>query len=137
MPPDIYRHIARKSTVSRNSKSQPKNAAPYPLPHMCKEEPSVFEAIQCDIKEEKNVPPVEQSLVLLPDNEMEQATEETLREMIEQIQLRVQDEWLQQVRTVVHGKASLFMLTLHGRLIVPRRAKRMAHRRFTTRWIHS
>ncbi|CAF1352884.1 unnamed protein product [Adineta ricciae] len=103
--PDIYRHTARKSTVSRNVKSQAKNVASLPVTNTCKEEPSIFDTIQCDIKLESDSPPMEQSFVIIPDNEteqmiVEQTNDEIIREIIEQIQNQIQNDMLIQMMDV-------------------------------------
>jgi hypothetical protein len=72
--PDIYRHTARKSTVSRNVKPPSKNVS------LCN---SIFDTIQCDIKLEKDSPQqLEQSVIILPENEIEQMVVEQTNEEI-------------------------------------------------------
>ena len=112
--PDIYRHTARKSTVSRNIKSQAKNVASLPVTNTCKEEPSIFDTIQCDIKLESDSPPMEQSFVIIRDNEIEQmiveqTNDEIIREIIEQIQNQIQSDVLIQLMDVNPNCTSISM----------------------------
>jgi len=101
--PDIYRHTARKSTVSRNGKPSSKNVS------LCnstlnnsKEEQSIFDTIQCDIKLEKDVPQQEQSFIILRDNEIEQmnieqTNDEIICDIIEQIKNQIPEYFTNQV----------------------------------------
>lgn len=108
--PDIYRHTARKSTVSRNVKSQVKTVASLPVTNTCKEEPSIFETIQCDIKLESDSLPMEQSFVIIPDNEIEQmVVEQTNDEIIRQIIEQIQNDVLIQLMDVNPDCTSISM----------------------------
>lgn len=98
--PDLYRHTARKSTVSKNVKStnvSPCNfnqSSPTTYSVYCStsnsNEESMYNALQCDIKLEEDLLPLEQPFLLLPDNEMEEMSmgderEQTDDEIIQQI----------------------------------------------------
>jgi len=105
--PDIYRHIARKSTVSRNVKLPSKNVSlcnsSFNINNNCKEEQSIFDTIQCDIKLEKDIPQQEQSFVILPDNEIEQmnieqTNDEIICDIIEQIKNQIPEYFINQVQ---------------------------------------
>ena len=90
--PDIYRHIARKSTVSRNVKN-PSNNVPLCNPTYNIEEQSIYQKLQCNIKLEKDIlPEQDRSFVLIPDNETEQMNiEQTNEEIIFDIMQRMKD----------------------------------------------
>ena len=79
--PDLYRHTARKSTVSKNVK--PINVSPcnfndpsttYPAYHQASNssDETIFNTLQCDIKLENDLIPLDQPFLLLPDNETEE-----------------------------------------------------------------
>jgi hypothetical protein len=78
--PDVYRHTARKSTVSKMIK--PSNvpvcstvATPYATYHHDneKKQETIFDAIECTIKLEEDIPAsLPETFVLVPDNETEQ-----------------------------------------------------------------
>ncbi|CAF3155879.1 unnamed protein product, partial [Rotaria sp. Silwood2] len=97
--PDIYRHIARKSTVSRNVKVSSKilplcNSTSIIDNNNSKEEKPIFDRIQCDYKFEKNFQQQKQSFLILPDNEIEQmivdqSHEEIIKDILEQIQKQI------------------------------------------------
>jgi len=105
--PDIYRHTARKSTVSRNVKTSSKNVSlsnsTFNINNNSKEEQSIFDTIQCDIKLEKDIPQQEQSFVILPDNEIEQmnieqTNDEIICDIIEQIKNQIPEYFTNQVQ---------------------------------------
>lgn len=98
--PDIYRHTARKSTVSRNVKTPSKNLS-YSHSTNFKDEQSIFDTIQCDIKVEKDLPNEEpstaQTYLILPENEteqmnIEQTHEEIIGDLLEQIIQQIPEE---------------------------------------------
>jgi hypothetical protein len=104
--PDIYRHIARKSTVSRNVKPTSKNVSlcnpTFNIDNNFKEEQSIFDTIQCDIKLEKDIPQQEQSFIILPNNEIEQViveqtNEEIICDILEQIKYQIHEDFSNQV----------------------------------------
>lgn len=101
--PDLYRHTARKSTVSKNVK--PINVSPcnfngpsttYPAYHQASNssEQTIFNPLQCDIKLENDLIPIDEPFIILPDNEteemfigdgIEQTDDETIHQLIEEI----------------------------------------------------
>ncbi|CAF1209048.1 unnamed protein product [Rotaria sp. Silwood1] len=100
--PDIYRHIARKSTVSRNvnvpSKTLPLCNSTSIHDNNNKEEKIIFDQIQYDYKLEKNLQQQKQSFVILPDNEIEQmiveqTNEEIIKDILEQIQKQISNDF--------------------------------------------
>ena len=112
--PDLYRHTARKSTVSKNIKSS--NVSPctlnespsptttttnysmYPSTSNSDEE-TIFNALQCDIKIEEDLSPVDQPFLLIRDNETEEMSigEECEQQTDEQIIHQMIDEIVQSV----------------------------------------
>jgi hypothetical protein len=94
--PDIYRHIARKSTVSRNVKPPSKNVSlsnsTFNINNNSKEEQSIFDTIQCDIKLEKDISQQEQSFIILHDNEIEQMNIEQIKNQISEYFINHIDE---------------------------------------------
>jgi hypothetical protein len=102
--PDMYRHTARKSTVSKNLKSSnitlcnnnnsPTHYSTYHNDNNCKQQ-TIFDTIQCNIKLEKDIPQQDESFIILQDNETEQmiiggeeiqqTNEEIIYEILEQI----------------------------------------------------
>ncbi len=105
--PDIYRHTARKSTVSRNIKNSTKNISlcnsTYNIEQNCKEEQTIYHTIQCNIKLEEDIPQQEQTFIILPDNEIEQmnieqTNEEIIFDIIEQIKNQIPQYFNNQVR---------------------------------------
>ncbi|UJR22493.1 hypothetical protein I4U23_025546 [Adineta vaga] len=111
--PDIYRHTARKSTVSRNVKSQAKTVSTsLSITNACKEEPSIFDTIQCDVKLENDIPHVEQSFVIIPENEIEQmiveqTNEDIVRDIIEQIQNQIHKDLFNQIDDINQCSTSI------------------------------
>jgi hypothetical protein len=104
--PDIYRHIARKSTVSRNVKPPSTNVSlcnsTFNIDNNCKEERTSFDRIQCDIKLEADISSDEQSFIIIHDNEIEQmiveqTNEEIICDILEQIKNQIQKDLLNQV----------------------------------------
>jgi hypothetical protein len=105
--PDIYRHTARKSTVSRNVKPSAKNLSlsnpSFNIDKNTKEEQSIFDTIECDIKLEKDIPEQEQSFVIIHDNEIEQmnieqTNDEIICDIIEQIKNQIPEHFINQVK---------------------------------------
>lgn len=114
--PDMHRHIARKSTVSRSvkapTKTLPLSNPPLNVDRNSREEPPVFHALQCDVKLEKEIPGEEQVFVILPDNDIEQmnveqADEEIVSDLIEQIQRRISEYSAEQVRSTCGDELSI------------------------------
>jgi hypothetical protein len=104
--PDIYRHIARKSTVSRNVKTPSNNVSlcnpTFNIDNNCKEEQSIFQKLQCNIKLEKDSPEHERSFVIIPENEIEQmnieqTNEEIIFDIVQQIQNQISEYFTDQV----------------------------------------
>ncbi len=104
--PDIYRHTARKSTVSRNVKPSSINVSlrnpTLNIDNKSKEEQSIFDTIQCDIKLEKDIPQQEQSFVILSDNEIEQMNieqthDEIIFDLVEEIKNQIPEYLTNQV----------------------------------------
>lgn len=95
--PDIHRHIARKSTVSRNVKNLT----------LCNGGGSLnsenFSSLSCNIKQEKEIPHEQQRFVFITENDIEQMhveenDEQIISSIIEQIQNRIdQQPFLEQV----------------------------------------
>ena len=82
--PDMYRHTARKSTVTKNLKTSLCNNNN----NSTSKQQTIFDRIECNIKLEK-----EESFIIIPDNEtekmiigedIEQTNEEIIYEIIEQ-----------------------------------------------------
>jgi hypothetical protein len=106
--PDIYRHIARKSTVSRNVKTSSNNVA------LCNstfniEEKSIYQKLQCNIKLEKDI--LQKSFIIIPDNEIEQmnieqTNEEIIFDIIQQMKNQIPEYFIDQV--CLKTKKSLF-----------------------------
>ena len=95
--PDIYRHTARKSTVSRNVK--PSNIAvcnsTFNTDENFKTDHSIFHTIKLenDIPQEEEE---EQSFIVLPDNEIEemiveQTNDEIICDILEQIKNQINE----------------------------------------------
>jgi len=103
--PDMYRHTARKSTVSKNVK--PSNVSlcnnnnnnstthylTYHNDNNCKQQ-TIFDTIECNIKLEEDIPQQEESFIILPDNEteemiigedIEQTNDDIIYDIIQQI----------------------------------------------------
>ncbi|CAF0742129.1 unnamed protein product [Adineta steineri] len=108
--PDIYRHIARKSTVTRNIKPPSKNVSlcttTLNIDNNCKEEQSIFDTIRYDIKLENEISRQERSFVVIPDNETEQmiveeSTEEIIRDVLEQMINQIHEDLLNQTENSV------------------------------------
>ncbi len=104
--PDIYRHTARKTTVSRNVKPPSKNVPlcnpSFTIDNNSKDEQSVLDTSQCDIKLEKDIPEQEQSFIILPDNEIEQMNieptdDEIICDIVEQINNQIPEYFTNQV----------------------------------------
>ncbi|UJR26593.1 hypothetical protein I4U23_007913 [Adineta vaga] len=79
--PDIYRHTARKSTVTKTLKSSTNvplcnpSSTHYAIynnnDNETQQEP-IFDAIQCNIKLEEDIPQQQETFLIIPDNEIEQ-----------------------------------------------------------------
>lgn len=87
---DIYRHFARKSTVSRNAKIPPKNSSST-LESVPKDEKMPI----VDIKQKEK-------FCILPDNETEQmiiepTNEEIIHGIVQDIGQQISDEFLKEV----------------------------------------
>ena len=89
--PDIHRHIARKSTVSRSVKNH----------SLCNGNDSLnsenFSSLSCNIKQEKEIPHEEQRFVLITDNHIEQMhveenDEQIISSIFEQILNRIDEQ---------------------------------------------
>jgi len=112
--PDIYRHTARKSTVSRNVKPTSKihtfnnnnnnnnnnviNAKNF------KEEQSIFDTIECNIKFEKDLAQ-SQRLMILPENEIEQMNveqnhENIIADILDDILKQIPDQVMMMIKKV-------------------------------------
>ncbi|CAF1317994.1 unnamed protein product [Rotaria sordida] len=108
--PDIYRHTARKSTISRNVKISSNNLPLYNSTSIVdnnniKEEKIIFDQIQSDYKFEKNIQQQKQSFLILPDNEIEQmiieqTNEEIIKDILEQIQKQISNDYLNQTNGI-------------------------------------
>jgi hypothetical protein len=99
--PDMYRHTARKSTVSKTLKPSNVPLCNTPTTHYSSynndidsKQEIIFDTIQCNIKLEEDIPHQEEPFIILPDNEtehmiieedIEQTHEEILYEIMEQI----------------------------------------------------
>ena len=102
--PDMYRHTARKSTVSKNVKPAPVSICPHPnnssTPYSTypneknASEQTIFDTLECNIKLEEDIPQQDIPFSILPDNEMEemiigeeieQTNEEIIGDIMEQI----------------------------------------------------
>ncbi len=102
--PDMYRHTARKSTVSKNVKpsnlsisNNNNSTTNYTSYHLEKNsnEQTIFDTLECNIKLEKDIPQQDEPFIILPDNEMEEmiigeeiertTNEEIIYDIIEQI----------------------------------------------------
>jgi len=98
--PDIYRHTARKSTVSRNVKPNVSLCnSTFNIDNNCKEERSSFDRIQCDIKLEADISSEEQSFIIIHDNEIEQM-------IVEQTNEEIICDILEQIKNQIHKKVS-------------------------------
>jgi hypothetical protein len=101
--PDMYRHTARKSTVSKNVKpsnisicnnnNSTTNYATYNNEKNSNES-TIFDTLECNIKLEKDIPQQDETFLILPDNEMEEmiigeeiegTNEDIIYDIIEQI----------------------------------------------------
>jgi len=101
--PDMYRHTARKSTVSKNVKpsnisicnnnNSTTNYATYNNEKNSNES-TIFDTLECNIKLEKDIPQQDEPFLILPDNEMEEmiigeeiegTNEDIIYDIIEQI----------------------------------------------------
>lgn len=116
--PDIHRHIARKSTVSRNVKNSSKNISlsnsTYNIDKNSKEEQSIFDTIQCDIKLEKDIPQQDQPFVILPDNEIEQMNiEQTNDEIICDIIEQIKNQIPEYLTNQVNKRIKIFKLKIY------------------------
>jgi hypothetical protein len=101
--PDMYRHTARKSTVSKNVKpsnlslcnnNSTTHYSTYHNDNNNSKQQTIFNTIECNIKLEKDIPQQEESFIILRDNEIEQmimgedieqTNEEIIYDIIEQI----------------------------------------------------
>lgn len=118
--PDIYRHTARKSTVSRNIKAPTINLSLSNNNNNSKEKQLIYNTIQCDIKLEKDILHEEQqqiskSFTILPENEIEQmnieqTNEEIIHDIIEQIKNQIPEYFIDQVLNIFNPKR--FTLTV-------------------------
>jgi hypothetical protein len=95
--PDIYRHTARKSTVSRNVKSISVCNSTFTID---KNDQSIFDTI----KLEKEISE-EQSFIILPDNDIEemiveQTNEEIICDILEQIKNQINEYPLNSIQTL-------------------------------------
>jgi hypothetical protein len=98
--PDIYRHTARKSTVSRNVKANVSLCnSTFNIDNNCKEERTSFDRIQCDIKLEADISSEEQSFIIIHDNEIEQM-------IVEQTNEEIICDILEQIKNQIHKKVS-------------------------------
>ena len=100
--PDIHRHIARKSTVSRNVKNLSLCNGTLNSTNHCKESSANFSSLSCNIKLEKEIPEEEQRFVLIPDNDIEQMNiepndEQIVVSIMEDIQNRIDQQFFEQV----------------------------------------
>jgi hypothetical protein len=103
--PDMYRHTARKSTISKNLKpsnvSLCNNNNNNSITHYStylndnnSKQSTIFEAIQCNIKLENDISQQEESFIIIPDNETE---EMIIGEEIEQTNEEIIDEIMEQI----------------------------------------
>ncbi len=103
--PDMYRHTARKSTVSKNVKpsnlsicnnTNNNSTTNYTSYHHEKNstEQTILDTLECNIKLEKDIPQQDGPFLILPDNEMEEmiigedierTNDEIIYDIIEQI----------------------------------------------------
>jgi hypothetical protein len=116
--PDMYRHTARKSTVSKNVK--PSNVSlcnnnnstthysTYHNDNNCKQQ-TIFNTIECNIKLEEDIPQQDESFIILPDNETEQMI---IGEDIEQTNDNVIYDIIEQIiNQIVQSSSNTFLLT--------------------------
>jgi len=117
--PDMYRHTARKSTVSKNVK--PSNVSlcnnnnnstthysTYHNDNNCKQQ-TIFDTIECNIKLEEDIPQQEESFIILPDNETEQMI---IGEDIEQTNDNIIYDIIEQIiNQIVQSSSNTFILT--------------------------
>ncbi|CAF4371460.1 unnamed protein product [Rotaria socialis] len=105
--PDIYRHFARKSTVSRNVKISPKNVplcnSTFTLDSNSQVTSLAFNRVCSEVKLGSDVQQ-KQTFLMLPDNEteemiVEQTNQEIISDIIEQIQQQIPDDFTDQKRT--------------------------------------
>jgi hypothetical protein len=102
--PDMYRHTARKTTVSKTIKSSnvslcnnpPTHYSPYNIDTNCKQQ-TIFDTITCNIKLEEDIPQPQEPFIILPDNEIEQMIigedfEQTNEEIINNIMEEILNE---------------------------------------------
>ncbi len=117
--PDMYRHTARKSTVSKNVK--PSNVSlcnnnnnstthylTYHNDNNCKQQ-TIFDTIECNIKLEEDIPQQEESFIILPDNETE---EMIIGEDIEQTNDDIIYDIIQQIiNQIIQSSSNTFLST--------------------------
>ncbi|CAF1226543.1 unnamed protein product [Rotaria magnacalcarata] len=105
--PDIYRHFARKSTVSRNVKISPKNVplcnSTFSLDSNSQVTSLTFNRVRSEVKLGSDAQE-KQTVLILPDNEteemiVEQTNEEIISDIIEQIQQQIPDDFTDQKGT--------------------------------------
>ena len=114
--PDIYRHTARKSTVTKiikstNGSSPSQSSLSYVTSHLNEKHSKPLltpklESIQCTIKLEEDSPP--EPMIILPDNEIEQMIVEedldrTIENVLEDILQQIEKTFFHQVSDL-HGK---------------------------------
>jgi hypothetical protein len=104
--PDMYRHTARKSTVSKNLKPSNVSLCNNSTTHYTNyhndnnnsKSTTIFDTIECNIKLENDIPQQQESFLILPDNETEQmiigediepTDEEIIYDIIEQIRNQI------------------------------------------------
>ncbi len=74
----------------------------FNIDNNCKEEQSIFQKLQCNIKLEKDSPERERSFVIIPENEIEQmnieqTNEEIIFDIVQQIQNQISEYFTDQV----------------------------------------
>ncbi|CAF1286095.1 unnamed protein product [Adineta steineri] len=102
--PDMYRHTARKSTVSKTIKSSNIPLCNTSTLHYSsynnndidskQDKTTIFDTIQCNIKFEEEIPRQQEPFIILRDNEIEQMT---IEENLEQTDENIIDDIIQQI----------------------------------------
>jgi hypothetical protein len=119
--PDMYRHTARKSTISKNLKpshvslctnnNNNNSTAHYStyLNDNNSKQSTIFETIQCNIKLENDISQQEESFIIIPDNETE---EMIIGEESEQTNEEIIDEIMQQIiNQIIQSSSNTFLAT--------------------------
>ena len=105
--PDIYRHTARKSTITKALKSSLVNKT-NDNNSTAFHQDKLYESIECRIKLEKDIlPQPEEKFFILPNNELEEMivdTKETNEEIITNICKQIINEIVQSFSNQVNNK---------------------------------